>query len=81
VASNNSANQQIADATTPHLVNLLRIEASLREDVLPDLKGLEGNLIAEVAQLPETPVMAFRASRMNPLKVAASKCERDVRLT
>ena len=46
MAGNNSANRQIADATTTHSVNLLRIEASLREDVLAELKRLEGNLIA-----------------------------------
>jgi hypothetical protein len=56
VASNNSANQQFAYATTTRWVNVLRIEAALREDVLAELKRLEGNLVAEVAQLPETPV-------------------------
>ena len=49
MAGNNSANQQIADATATHSVNLLRIEASLREDVLAELKRLEGHLIAAPA--------------------------------
>ncbi len=45
MTSNNSASQQIADATTTHSVNLLRIEASLHEDVLVELKRLDAQRI------------------------------------
>lgn len=66
MATTPSANQQVADAVTTHSVNLLRIEASLRDDVLAELKRLEGQLIAEVAQLPED-TTAFKAARLNAL--------------
>ena len=46
MAGNNPASQQIADAAATHSVNLLRIEGSLRKDVLAELKRLEGHLIA-----------------------------------
>ncbi len=83
------ANDIIADAFTRHALDLLRVEAGLRREIVALLTALEGELVAALAKIdPTGPArQSYRAKRLETLldqvreTIRASYRESDKRLT
>lgn len=67
-----TANEQIADQITTHSVNMLRVEASLRNKVFAELKALQSEITSMIAALPEE-ATAFKRARLNALLEQTNK--------
>lgn len=63
-----SVNSQIVDLATGHSVNLARVEAGVRGQVLRHLRNLESDLVRQVRKVDPTKVRtAFQQARLNAL--------------